>query len=127
MSTSKILIAAFAAATVGLAFAQGTPPKPAANPAVGAGQQSSQNTPMGTTGTPSGGGGMAQGSTRSGGSSASSAASSGAMSSGSSAGSTGSSAGSTGSSGGSTMAADTGSGSGKSSHRKHRKARADRN
>jgi hypothetical protein len=123
MSTSKILIAAFAAATVGLAFAQGTPPTPSNNPAVGAGQRSPQNTPMGTTGTPSGGGAAAQGSTGTGGSSASGAASSGAMSSGTS------SSASTGSSGGSTMAADTGSGSrsGSTHNRKHRKARADRN
>ncbi len=48
--------AGFAAvAIVGTAMAQGTPPNPnVANPAVGAGQQSSQQTPMGTTGTQGG-------------------------------------------------------------------------
>lgn len=42
-------------AVVGTAMAQGTPPNTnVTNPAVGAGQQSSQQTPMGTTGTPGG-------------------------------------------------------------------------
>ena len=64
MSSLKILAAAVAAATVSFAMAQGVPPKPAAaDPAVGAGQRSTQNTPMGTTGTPGGGGAAAQGST----------------------------------------------------------------
>jgi|JI8StandDraft_1071087.scaffolds.fasta_scaffold163024_2 hypothetical protein len=44
-------------AAIGTAFAQSSPPNPAAaNPAIGAGQQSSQGTPMGMTGTPGGGG-----------------------------------------------------------------------
>jgi hypothetical protein len=60
MSTKILATAALAAAT-SLAFAQGTPPKPASNPAVGAGQRSTQNTPMGTTGTPGGGAAGAQG------------------------------------------------------------------
>ncbi|RYF43305.1 MAG: proteophosphoglycan ppg4 [Comamonadaceae bacterium] len=46
----------FASATLALAsaaMAQGTPPNAAVpNPATGAGQQSQQGTPMGTTGTP---------------------------------------------------------------------------
>ena len=64
MNSLKILAAAVAAATVSLAMAQGTPPRPASDPAVGAGQQSTQGTPMGTTGTPSGAGmGTAQGTT----------------------------------------------------------------
>lgn len=78
----KTLVAGLATATVALAFAQGTPPNPAAaNPATGAGQRSSQNTPMGTTGTPTGSGAAAQGSTGTG-----SAGNTAAMSAGSSAG-----------------------------------------
>jgi hypothetical protein len=51
-------------AVIGTTFAQGTPPNPAvANPAVGAGQQSSQGTPMGTTGTQGGSAAAATGST----------------------------------------------------------------
>ena len=65
MSSLKILAAIAATATVSLAMAQGVPPKPAADPAVGAGQRSTQNTPMGSTGTPggAGAGASAQGST----------------------------------------------------------------
>jgi hypothetical protein len=59
----KTMVAGLATATVALAFAQGTPPNPSVtNPAQGAGQRSSQNTPMGTTGTPGGAGATAQGS-----------------------------------------------------------------
>lgn len=66
MTASKqlkgLLAGAAAVALIGTAMAQGNPPNPAVkNPAVGAGQQSSQQTPMGTTGTP-GGGAMATGS-----------------------------------------------------------------
>ncbi len=44
-------------ALIGTAMAQGNPPNPAVKSApVGAGQQSTQQTPMGTTGTPTGGG-----------------------------------------------------------------------
>lgn len=55
MTASQQLKALFAGmatvAAIGAAVAQGTPPNPNMNnPAVGAGQQSSQNTPMGTTG-----------------------------------------------------------------------------
>jgi len=76
MSSLKILAAAaITAATVSLAFAQGTPPHPAANPAVGAGQRSTQNTPMGATGTPGSGGATAQGSTSAGGAAAATAGS----------------------------------------------------
>lgn len=50
----KGLVAGMTAAVVaGAAIAQSTPPNPAAkDPAVGAGQQSTQSTSMGTTGTP---------------------------------------------------------------------------
>ena len=45
-----------ALAIAGSAIAQGNPPNAAVkDPAVGAGQQSSQTTPMGSTGTPAGG------------------------------------------------------------------------
>jgi hypothetical protein len=63
MQSLKILTAAAAAATFSLAFAQGTPPTPATDPAVGAGQRSTQNTPMGTTGTPATNQGTMSGST----------------------------------------------------------------
>ncbi|MBA2673020.1 proteophosphoglycan ppg4 [Ramlibacter sp.] len=60
----KALVASLATvAIVGTAMAQGTPPNPAVkNPALGAGQQSTQNTPMGTTGTPGVTGGTTTGS-----------------------------------------------------------------
>lgn len=49
----KASIAAAAMALAGASFAQGTPPNPAvSNPALGAGQQTQQGTPMGTTGVP---------------------------------------------------------------------------
>ncbi|MEJ5991109.1 hypothetical protein WG902_13995 [Ramlibacter sp. PS3R-8] len=121
----KIVIAAVTAATFSLAFAQGTPPKPASDPATGAGQRSTQNTPMGSTGTPgAGSGAAAQGST-SGSGSASTAGSSGTMSSGSSASSTPSSSGSS----DSASSSSTGSGSmaSNSSSRSTRTAKADRN
>ena len=80
MSSLKILTAAaITAATVSLAFAQRTPPRPATDPATGAGQRSTQNTPMGTTGTP-GGGGMAQGGTSAGGAAAATAGTAGSTS-----------------------------------------------
>lgn len=63
MSSLKILTAVAAAATFSLAFAQGTPPQQATDPAVGAGQRSTQETPMGSTGTPGSEGAAAQGST----------------------------------------------------------------
>lgn len=116
MSSLKILAAVAAATTFSLAFAQSTPPQPASNPAVGAGQRSTQETPMGTTGTPGSGGAAAQGSTA--GSAASGTMGSGStdtMNSGSTSGSMGS--GSSASGSGSTM--DTGTGT--------RGARADRN
>jgi hypothetical protein len=117
MSSLKILAAAVAAATVSLAFAQGTPPRPAADPAVGAGQRSTQNTPMGTTGTPGGTGAAAQGSTAGGAAASTGTSSSGSMNSGSA---------SAGGSGSSSMASDTGSSSNQT--RKSRKtAKADRN
>jgi hypothetical protein len=76
----KGLLAGLAAVAIaGSAIAQGTPPNPAVkDPAVGAGQQSSQTTPMGSTGTPAGGstaagtGGSTSGSTTAGSSTGSS-------------------------------------------------------
>ena len=64
-NTLKTLLAGLAAvAVVGTAMAQGTPPTTASpNAATGAGQQSSQGTPMGTTGV--GGGGAATATTQS--------------------------------------------------------------
>lgn len=63
-TTIKALFAGVATvALIGTAMAQGNPPNPAVkNAPSGAGQQSSQQTPMGTTGTPAGGA-MAPGST----------------------------------------------------------------
>lgn len=63
-TTFKALFAGVATvALIGTAMAQGNPPNPAVkNAPSGAGQQSSQQTPMGTTGTPAGGA-MAPGST----------------------------------------------------------------
>lgn len=56
--TTKNLLALTALAFAGAAFAQGSPPNAnIANPATGAGQQSQQGTPMGTTGTPAVNGG----------------------------------------------------------------------
>lgn len=49
--TIKTLLATASLVIAGGAFAQGTQPNPnIANPALGAGQQSQQGTPMGTTG-----------------------------------------------------------------------------
>ena len=67
MTASKqikgLLAGVAAVALIGTAMAQGNPPNPAVKSApVGAGQQSSQGTPMGDTGTPTGG--SAVGSTR---------------------------------------------------------------
>lgn len=53
MTYLKFSLAAAAVVFVGSALAQGTPPNPnVANPAMGAGQQTQQGTPMGTTGVP---------------------------------------------------------------------------
>lgn len=61
---TQLSIAILAATAMGAVVAQSTPPNPnAANPAVGAGQQSSQATPMGTTGTQAGSGATASGAT----------------------------------------------------------------
>lgn len=46
---------AVAFAGAGVAIAQSTPPTMGDNPATASGQQSTQNTPMGTTGTPANG------------------------------------------------------------------------
>lgn len=54
------LLAALLMGAAGVAMAQGNPPNPnMANPATGAGQQTQQGTPMGTTGTPTGATGAA--------------------------------------------------------------------
>lgn len=91
----KALTAGAALSAAAFAFAQATPPQPAAaDPAVGAGQRSSQNTPMGTTGTPGGANMNSQGATAQGGTSGSTT--------GSTSGSTMSSSGS-----GSSMSSDT--------------------
>jgi hypothetical protein len=59
----SLLAGAAAIAVIGTAIAQGTPPNPnVTNPPVGAGQQSSQGTPMGTTGVQGAGTGAATGS-----------------------------------------------------------------
>ena len=117
----KGLLAAAAITVAGAAIAQSTPPNPAAkDPAVGAGQQSTQSTPMGATGTPNNAGGSSatmgasgsgstSGSGTTGSSSTMGASDSGTSGSGSSA--SGSAAGS------STMATDSSSG----------RTRADRN
>lgn len=52
MQRTSHLIAVLALSAAGAAFAQGTPPTNGpANPALAAGQQTQQGTPMGTTGT----------------------------------------------------------------------------
>lgn len=117
----KGLIAAAAITVAGAAMAQSTPPNPAAkDPAVGAGQQSTQSTPMGATGTPNNAAGSSatmgasgSGSTTGSGTSGSSSTM-GASNSGTS-GTSGSASGS--SMGSSTMATDSTSG----------RTRADRN
>jgi hypothetical protein len=116
MSTKILAAAVIAAATASLAFAQGTPPRPASNPAVGAGQRSTQNTPMGTTGTPGGGAAGAQGAATGSAAamSAGSTGASGSMNSGASASADGS--------GGGAMASGT-----HVAKRSHRRAKADRN
>jgi hypothetical protein len=117
MTALKNILATAAALTLaGAALAQSTPPNPAAkDPAVGAGQRSSQNTPMGATGTPAGG-----------------SASAGASTSGSTSGSTASSSG-TGSTSGTSMGASgstdtsaSASGTGSTTKRSGKRARADR-
>lgn len=61
----KMAMAAIAlTSAAGFAIAQGTPPNTTSpNPATAAGQQSQQNTPMGTTGTPATNQGTMSGST----------------------------------------------------------------
>lgn len=108
-----LLATAATVALAGVAIAQGTPPAPGAtDPAVGAGQRSTQNTPMGSTGTPGGGG--AAGATAGG-------AQSGSTGMGTGTGSTMS--GSMGSTGGGTAAAGTSSAGSRSGQRA---SRADR-
>lgn len=51
--STRLFLASATLALASAAIAQGTPPNAAVpNPATGAGQQSQQGTPMGTTGTP---------------------------------------------------------------------------
>jgi hypothetical protein len=125
----KGLLAGVAAlAFVATAMAQGSPPNPAVkNAPMGAGQQSSQQTPMGTTGTPAGG------ATTTG---SGSTANSGSTGTGSTMGGTTSSS-SMGSTGGSTSGTTMGAGSAStdstmasssgSTRKANRRARADRN
>ncbi len=83
-----LLTGVAAIAVMGTAMAQGNPPNPAVKSApVGAGQQSSQKTPMGETGTP--GNGPTSGSSSTTGSSMGSTSNSGSTGSTSSMGSTG--------------------------------------
>jgi hypothetical protein len=134
MFSPKILTAAIAAATFSLAFAQGTPPQPAADPAVGAGQRSTQNTPMGTTGTPGGSGAMMQGGTSASGAAGATAGGTGATAAGTGGASgpmnSGATAGATSSGGTTAAAADPHAGhkmTTKSTKKKARKvAKADR-
>lgn len=118
----KGLLAATAFTVAGVAIAQSTPPNPAAkNPAIGAGQQSTQTTPMGTTGTPNNAGGSTSGAMGASGSGSTAgtgtSGSSSTMGAGTS-GTTGSGSSASGSAaGGSTMATDNSSG----------RSRADRN
>ena len=91
MTTSRhikgLLAGVAATAVMGTAMAQGNPPNPAVKSApVGAGQQSSQKTPMGETGTPANGPTSGSGST---GSSMGSTSNNGSTGSTSSMGSTG--------------------------------------
>lgn len=118
----KGLLAAAAFTVGGAAIAQSTPPNPAAkDPAVGAGQQSTQSTPMGATGTPNNAGGSSttMGASGSGSTSGSATTGSGSTTGASSSGTSGSgsTAGGSSSGGSSTMATDTSSG----------RTRADRN
>lgn len=127
MTSSKfiksLIAGAAAVALVGTAVAQGTAANPAVkNPATGAGQQSSQGTPMGTTGTPGGSGTTATGSGMSSGSTMSGSTNTAPMNSGSTAGSM-----SSGSTSGTSMGS-TSAGSGTDmGTRSTRRARADRN
>lgn len=118
----KGLLAGFAAlAFVATAMAQGSPPNPVVkNAPMGAGQQSTQQTPMGTTGTPTGGGTTSSGATSNSG-----------MGSTSSSGST-SSMGATGGTSGTSMgagasSADTSMASSTGTRKANRRMRADRN
>lgn len=127
MTSSKfiksLIAGAAAVALIGTAVAQGTAANPAVkNPATGAGQQSSQGTPMGTTGTPGGSGTTATGSGMSSGSTMSGSTNTAPMNSGSTAGSR-----SSGSTSGTSMGS-TSAGSGTDmGTRSTRRARADRN
>ena len=114
----KGLLAGVAAmAVIGTAMAQGSPPNPAIKSApIGAGQQSSQSTPMGVTGTPTGGS-TAAGSTSG---SPSMGATTGSSKMGSTSPSSGSSMGSSSTSADTSMTPTT-------SKRSKRMARADRN
>ena len=108
---SKIsIVSAVAFMLAGQALAQGTPPNAAVvNPAIGAGQQSSDGTSMGTTGVPTGSAPVRRPATSTMGlSTGTNAASSSSMGS------------------GTVIAGSTGMGTGKST-RKTRAARADRN
>lgn len=120
----KGLLAGVAAvAMIGTAMAQGNPPNPAVkNAPSGAGQQSTQGTPMGTTGTPAGSPSTNMGSTNT--NMGSTNMGSTNMGSTSPAGTTGSGS----SMGASSMSADTSmTASSRGTKRNMRMARADRN
>ena len=111
----SLLAGAAAVALMGTAMAQGNPPNPAIKSApIGAGQQSSQKTPMGETGTQGTTGAMAG---------TSSATSTGSTSTTAGSTTTGTSMGSSSSMGDTTMASSTTAGT---RHAK-RRMRADRN
>ena len=116
----KTLLAGLATvAVVGTAIAQSNPPSTASpNAATGAGQQSSQNTPMGTTGTGTGASGTG---TTGSGSTMGSGSSSGTS------GSSGSGMGSSGASGSMGSGSTMGSGSSDTGRTSGRPMRADRN
>ena len=137
-STLKGLLAGIAAVAVaGAAIAQSTPPNPTAkDPSVGAGQRSTQNTPMGSTGTPTNSGSAGATGSRSTGSAGGSTGGSTMNSSGSTTGSSmGASGSSTDTSTTTTKSSDTMSSSDSKTtisgrrikKAKSRKARADRN
>jgi hypothetical protein len=123
MKALKSMIALAAVAVVGVAMAQSTPPSASKDPATGAGQRSTQNTPMGTTGTPGGGATMSR-STNSG-----TTGSGTSMGAGTTAGSTGGAApmaSSTTSDTSATATTSSGKHKAKAKKAKHRKARVDR-
>lgn len=135
MTKSTLLAGLMAIAFAGAAVAQSNPPNPAAkDPAIGAGQQSTKSTPMGSTGTPTNGSTASGAAMNSGSTGSSSTMNSGT--SGSSMGASGTSGSSTDTSATTTKSTETttttasdskSSGKKVTKHTKSKKARADRN